>query len=90
MVIQALLGLRPFAPTNVLMIDPHLPDWLPDLRLKGLRVGGAVVDLHVWRHREHTKWDAQVRSGRLHVTQRPALRDPRARTARALERLISG
>lgn len=89
LVIQALLGLRPFAPAHLLLLDPHLPDWLPELTLEGLRVGDAVVDLHVWRHRGHTKWRAQARSGRLHVTQRPSLRDPRAKTARAFERLVS-
>jgi glycogen debranching enzyme len=47
--IEALLGLKPFAPKRVLFVDPALPEWLPELRLRGLRVGQATVDLRFWR-----------------------------------------
>jgi glycogen debranching enzyme len=89
LMIQALLGIRPFAPAQLLLLDPRLPDWLPELNLRRLRVGDALVDLHVWRHGDRTKLRAQVRSGRLLVRQRPSLRTPQARTARAVETLVS-
>ncbi|TDB80757.1 glycogen debranching N-terminal domain-containing protein [Micromonospora sp. KC721] len=90
LMVQALLSLRPFAPAHLLLLDPHLPDWLPELRLRGLRVGDAVVDLHVWRHRDRTRWRHRVRQGHLFVRQSPSLRDPRARLGRGLARLLPG
>jgi len=47
--VQALLGLQPYAPLGLLLVDPHLPDWLPRLSLRGLRVGDAVADLDFFR-----------------------------------------
>src|SRR5438105_2638392 len=43
--IQSLLGMWAVAPLRLLMVDPHLPEWLPDLRLEGIHVGKATVDL---------------------------------------------
>ena len=37
--VQTLLGIEPDAPRGELRIDPHLPDWLPDITLHDLRVG---------------------------------------------------
>jgi glycogen debranching enzyme len=89
LMIQALLGIRPFAPAHLMLVDPHLPEWLPEIHLRRLRVGSAVVDLHVWRHGTRTKWRADVREGRLLVTQRRSIRTPKARGARMLENLVS-
>lgn len=47
--IQTLLGMRPVAALDLLAVDPDLPVWLPELTLKGLRVGGATADLRFWR-----------------------------------------
>jgi glycogen debranching enzyme len=47
--IQSLLGMLPVAPLKLLIVDPHLPHWMPDLRLEGLMLGDAKVDLEVWR-----------------------------------------
>lgn len=89
LMIQALLGIRPIAWAHLLLIDPHLPDWLPDITLRNLRVGDALIDLHVWRQGGRTKWKSQVRRGSLRVLQRPSLRTEQARSARILERLVS-
>lgn len=43
--VQALLGMVAIAPARLLVVDPHLPEWLPDLRLEGVRVGKARVGL---------------------------------------------
>lgn len=48
-VVQALLALRPAAPLRAVILDPHLPEWLPDLRIEGVRVGAATFDLNVRR-----------------------------------------
>ena len=44
-ILQAILGLYPFAPTNLLLLDPHLPDWLPELFVHNLHVGKASVSI---------------------------------------------
>ncbi len=49
MMIQAMLGLYPFAPLNLLLLDPNLPEWLPEVTLHRLRVGDAILSLQFWR-----------------------------------------
>jgi hypothetical protein len=36
---------------RTVLLDPHLPDWLPDLTLEGVQVGGATFDLTIRRRR---------------------------------------
>ncbi|MBI4447069.1 MAG: amylo-alpha-1,6-glucosidase [Acidobacteria bacterium] len=71
--VQALLGLYPYAPLNLLFVDPHLPDWLPELTLEQLRVGDAVISLQFFRNREG-KSDYRVidQQGDLHVIWQPS------------------
>jgi glycogen debranching enzyme len=45
--LNGLLGLEPDAPNKRLVLRPHLPDWLGEITLGNLRVGGAWVDLRV-------------------------------------------
>ena len=72
LVIQALLGMRPVAPLGLLLIDPHLPAWLPDLRLDGVRVGSARVDLTFARSENGTtRWRVLRREGRIRVLRQP-------------------
>ncbi|HEX5542062.1 MAG TPA: glycogen debranching N-terminal domain-containing protein [Micromonospora sp.] len=49
--VQALLVLRPAAPLRAIVLDPMLPEWLPDLVLEGVQVGEARFDLAVRRGR---------------------------------------
>ncbi|MBW3577120.1 MAG: hypothetical protein KY462_05170 [Actinobacteria bacterium] len=77
--VQALLGMRPIAPANLLLVDPHLPEWLPYLELNGLHVGQATADL-VFTRRDDATTDAHVRNvdGTLRVRrQRPPQTKPR-------------
>ena len=55
--IGAMLGLEPDAPAGVLRVDPDLPDWLPDLTLRGLRVGTATFDIAFRRGTGRTEFD---------------------------------
>lgn len=89
--IQALLGLRPVAPLGLLLIDPHLPPWLPDLRLDGLRVGGAVLDIAFHRlPRGTTRYRVRRRAGHVRVLRQPVPDGPRASfTGRARAALAS-
>ncbi len=49
MLVQSMLGLTPLALRNTLIVDPDLPEWLPEVTLEGVQVGEARVDLHFWR-----------------------------------------
>jgi glycogen debranching enzyme len=61
--VTAMLGLAPDAAAGVLRLRPCLPPFLGRLSVRGLRVGGAVVDLEVTRDGSA----ATVREGRLAV-----------------------
>jgi glycogen debranching enzyme len=69
--LQAILGLQADAPHGRLYVDPVLPRWLPDLTLRGLRVGAAKMTLRVWRDGEHTRWEATGVDGNIEIEQRP-------------------
>ncbi len=72
--LQAMLGLQPFAPLRMLFVDPQLPAWLPDITLRQLRVGDAIVDLRFFR-KQNGDSDYSVldqRGGSLHVVRQPS------------------
>jgi hypothetical protein len=55
MMLQAVLGILPDAPSGTLHIrNPVLPASLGELTIHGLRVGGARVSLHFGRHASRT------------------------------------
>jgi glycogen debranching enzyme len=54
--LQAMIGFQPDAPNNRLLIDPSLPDWLPDLTLRDLRVGTAEFDIRFVRDGAETNF----------------------------------
>ncbi|MDO3705012.1 glycogen debranching N-terminal domain-containing protein [Micromonospora sp. C28SCA-DRY-2] len=68
--IQALLALRPAAPLRTIFVDPHLPEWLPELTLEGVRVGRRTVDLTV-RRRRGGRTSLRARGDRIAVVRRP-------------------
>ena len=69
---QAMLGLYPFAPTNLLLLDPQLPDWLPEIFVRNLHVGKAVVSIRFYRKGARTHFDVLEKRGRLHVLRQPS------------------
>ena len=71
-ILQAMLGLYPFAPTNLLLLDPQLPDWLPEIFVRNLHVGKAVVSIHFYRKGNGTEFDVLEKKGRLHVLRQPS------------------
>jgi glycogen debranching enzyme len=83
--VQALLGLYPYAPLNMLLVDPHLPEWLPELTLENLRVGDAAVDLRFRRGADgRSDWELLDQRGKLHILRQPS---PWSLTATFAERL---
>lgn len=75
--IQALLILRPAAPLRTILIDPHLPDWLDDLELQGVQVGGATFDLAIQRRRSG-RLAIRTRGDRIAVIRQPTLQARRS------------
>ena len=47
--LQAMIGFQPDAPNGVLAIDPSLPEWLPDLIVRDLRMGDQCFDIRFTR-----------------------------------------
>jgi glycogen debranching enzyme len=83
--LQAMLGLYPYAPLNMLLVDPYMPEWLPEITLENLRVGEASVTIRFYR-KESGSGDYQVldKRGSLHVLRQPS---PWSLTAGFAERL---
>jgi hypothetical protein len=51
------LGFQPDAPNGVLYLDPALPDWMPNLVLRNLRIDRMSLDLRFWREGSETRWE---------------------------------
>lgn len=72
LLVQSLLGLQPVAPLRTLTVSPALPEWLPELEVRGLGVGRAEVDLRVWRDRKgRGRFEVLRKQGRLRVVRQP-------------------
>jgi len=68
LMLQAILGLRPNAPTDELFIvRPRLPYWLDSVRVQGLRVGQSEVDLLYQRRGDRTRVEVLAVRGPLKV-----------------------
>ena len=72
LILQAMLGIYPFAPTKVLFLDPQLPDWLPEIIVRNLRVGKATTDIRFYRKGKRTHFDILEKKGSLHVLRQPS------------------
>ena len=72
-IIRALLGLFPYAPANALILDPHLPDWLPEITLENLRIADAMATIKFERQTDGTT-DYKIieLQGKLHVLRQPS------------------
>lgn len=71
--LQALLGIYPYAPLNALFLDPWLPDWLPEVTVEDLCVGRARVSLRFSRNNKGLTDFKVIRTeGDLHVLRQPS------------------
>ena len=72
-VLQAMLGLYPYAPLNVLFVDPWLPEWLPEVMVEDMQVGKSRVTLAAKRNKNgKTDYEVVCREGELHVVRQPS------------------
>ena len=85
LLLQAMLGLYAYAPLKMLVLDPHLPEWLPEITLRGLRVGKARATIRFRRHANgRTGYRVLDKRGTLHVVRQPT---PWSLTAQPAERV---
>jgi|SRR5579864_394466 len=71
--IQAMVGIYPYAPMDVLLVDPHLPEWLPQIRLTNLRVGKGRIDIRFYREKDgSSNYEILDQHGPLHVLRQPS------------------
>jgi glycogen debranching enzyme len=72
--VQTLLGMRPVAALHLLAVHPVLPEWLPEITLKGLRVGDATATLRFWRDEDgDSLYEVVEQEGTLHIINQPPL-----------------
>lgn len=72
LLLQTMLGLEPLAPFDLLVTDPVLPVWLPEVTLEDLRVGGATATVRFWRDPDGTSHAEMVRCrGTLRLVRQP-------------------
>ncbi len=84
--LQAMLGLYPYAPLNLLIVDPHLPGWLPEITVTNLHVGKAVIAIRFYREPSgRSSYEVLDKRGRLYVVRQP---NPWSQTDGATERVV--
>jgi glycogen debranching enzyme/short-subunit dehydrogenase len=89
LLLQTLLGLRAAAPLKLLAVDPVLPEWLPDVTVRNLRVGRASVSLRFWRVRSgDSRYEVLKKDGALRIVRQPPLESLTAPLWERLEALI--
>jgi glycogen debranching enzyme len=91
LVVHSLLGLLPYAALQALVVDPVLPDWLPALELRGVRVGRTTTSLSFWRD-DNGRSHARVleKDGPLHFVRQPPPEALRVGPGRRLRTLLAG
>ena len=71
LLVNTMLGLLPLAPRRTLIVDPSLPEWLPEITMRNIRVGQSHAGLRFRRDAlGHT--DVEVlEDGGLHISRLP-------------------
>jgi glycogen debranching enzyme len=81
LLVNTMLGLLPLAPRNTLVVDPCLPEWLPEVTMHNIQVGQSRAALRFRRDgSSHTEVEV-IDGGGLRIVQLPPPRrdDPRRR-----------
>ncbi|HEY9426680.1 MAG TPA: hypothetical protein VIR34_05965 [Gemmatimonadaceae bacterium] len=72
LLVQTLLGLQPVAALDLLVVDPVLPDWMPEVIVRDLRVGGATATIRFHRGDDgQSHADVLEKRGTLRVIRQP-------------------
>lgn len=70
--LQAMLGFQPDAPNRTLFVDPVLPDWMPELTVRDLRIGDMTFDIRFRRTGGDTEYDVLKGPGASVVRRSPS------------------
>jgi glycogen debranching enzyme len=74
LLLHTILGLQPVAPLDLLLVDPVLPTWLPEVVLRGVRLAGATATIRFWRDgRGESHAEVVQKRGTLHLVKQPPL-----------------
>lgn len=65
--LRTLIGLRADAPNKRLYVNPTLPEWLPEIEIKRIRVGPCFISLRFWRDGEISRWEVREITTEQHV-----------------------
>ncbi|HEY7628080.1 MAG TPA: glycogen debranching N-terminal domain-containing protein [Ilumatobacteraceae bacterium] len=57
---QIFLGIVPDAPRRKVHLDPWLPEWLPELEVRGITIGASTLDVRLSRRDGTTHVDAEA------------------------------
>lgn len=88
---QALLGLVPVAPMHLLLVDPLLPSWLPEVTLRDLRVADARVTLRFQQSADGgSEFEVVERDGDIRIVRQPWLETFGIRTWDRVHALVQG
>jgi glycogen debranching enzyme len=73
LLLQTMLGIQPVAPLDLLIVAPALPAWMPDVTVRGLRLGGATATLRFTRDPSSGRSHAEIveKRGTLHLLHQP-------------------
>jgi hypothetical protein len=83
--LQTMLGLYPYAPLNLLLVDPPLPVWLREITIRNLHAGAAAIDVRFYRRKNgESDYEVLDKRGWLHIVRQPS---PWSLTATFGERL---
>jgi glycogen debranching enzyme len=55
--LQAIVGFQPDAPNHMLYVDPTLPEWMPKLTIRDLKLGSQTFDIKFERHEGGTEFE---------------------------------
>lgn len=80
-----MIGVYPDAPLKMLFVDPHLPEWLPEITLVNLRVADAMLTIRLFRKESGSSdYEVQKQEGHIHIVRQPS---PWSLTAHFAERM---
>jgi glycogen debranching enzyme len=77
LLVQTLLGIYPFAPARILaLVRPRLPEWLPAVTIRNIRVGDATVSIRFERGRNgFATFDVIDKRGLMFIVEMPPPQD---------------
>ncbi len=87
LLVNTFMGLTPFAPKRALVVDPALPEWLPELTVRNVRVGAARVALRAHRSGADTELEI-IDAGGIDIVRAPALPPGQDRLAAAFRSML--